>query len=112
MLRPVHSCSSRIARSILLRRSATALTAQQGRLWEAHRYFQKHEKSSNELRGASSSASQEAERFSTRWHLPLLGAAGASLIGSSRCADDSDEEDDNEVPHLAVWYPDKHAHLQ
>ena len=47
----------------------------------------------------------------SRWRLQFLDAASASLIGSSRHADDSDEEEEDEGTHLAAFYAYRNAHL-
>ena len=68
--------------------------------------------SSVECRGGSSIALQEPQTFSSRWRLPLLDAASASLIDSSRRADNSDEEGEDEVTHLAAFYASYDAQLE
>lgn len=109
MLGPAHSSGSKIAGSIPPYRAATAAKPWQGRLWEAQKSLQEPIDSSNQCRGGSSVALQEPQTFSSRWRLPLLDAAGASIVGSSRCADDGDKEGEDGVSHLAALYPYRDA---
>ena len=111
MLGPPHSSDSKIAGSILPYRAATAAKPRQGRLWEAQKSSQEPIDSSNQCRRGSSVALQELQTFSSRRRLPLLDAAGASIVGSSRCADDGVEEGEDGVSHLAALYPYTDAHL-
>lgn len=78
---------------------------------EAQKSSQEPVDSSDQCRGGSSVALQEPQTFSSRWRLPFLDAAAASIVGSSRCADDGDEEGEDGVSHLAALYPDRDAHL-
>lgn len=112
MLRPAHSSGSKIAGSILPYRAATAAKLQQGRLWEAQESSQEPIDSSDQCRGGSSVALQEPQTVSSRWRMPLLIAAGASIVGSSRCAHDGDiEGGEDGVSHLAALCPYRDAHL-
>jgi len=111
MLGPAHSSGSKVAGSILPYRATTAAKPRQGRLWEAQKSSQEPVDSSDQCRGGSSVALQEPQTFSSRWRLPFLDAAAASIVGSSRCADDGDEEGEDGVSHLAALYPDRDAHL-
>lgn len=90
MLRAVSSSLARAAGRVTLQRLAAAAFPGQGRLPAAQQCQKLPLDSLHHGRQSSSGGREQVPRSQVRWQLGVSAAATASLIGSSRCADDDE----------------------
>ena len=102
MLRAVSSCVSRVAGRYPSQRSARAALAAQGSRADTQTFQKLPFDSTYPDQQSSSSYEKRAAWYPVRWQLGATAAATAGLIGSSRCADDDEDEGEDQVTHLPL----------
>jgi hypothetical protein len=111
MLSAVSSSLARAAGRVPLQRSAAAAFPGQGSLPAAQQCQNLPLDSSHHGRQSSSSSREQSPWCQVRWQLGVSAAATASLIGSSRCADDDEDEEEVQVTYLPSSCLDQSAYL-
>lgn len=95
------SLAQALTSSPFQRAAAAALRAQGSHA--AAQICQKYlQNSSQQERQSSSGDREQSPWYQVRWQLGVAAAATAGLIGSSRCADDNDDEEEIQVTYLPL----------
>ena len=111
MLRVVSSCISRVVGRCPSQRSAAAASASQGSRAGAQHTQRLPFDSTDPDHQSSSSEESGTAWYPIRWQLGVAAATTAGLIGSSRCADDDEDEGEVQVTHLPLSHSHRKSYL-
>ena len=111
MLRTVSNCNSRVVGRYPSQRSAAAASAAQGSRAGTQHTQRLLFDSIDPDHQSSSSDENGTAWYPIRWQLGVTAAATAGLVGSSRCADDDEDEGEVQVTHLPLSHPHLKSYL-
>lgn len=111
MLRAVSSCISRVVGRCTSQRSAAAASAAQGSRTGTQQTQRVPFDSTDPDHQSNSSDENGRAWYPFKWQLGVTAAATAGLVGSSRCADDDEDEGEVQVTHLPLSHPHLKSYL-